>query len=108
MQQSSASKKNLDQFYYSSLNDTTTRDADQTMSKWTGAGLTQDGRISAAQDSLMIMVDQIWCWVVDERKLLTKAHLYAPDCAEDSVLTVRIDRYSSVILPIYRSPVSPR
>jgi hypothetical protein len=59
-------RRTLDQFYYPSLNDTKGRDADQTISKWTGSGLGASGRPSAANDSLMIMVDQLWCWVLDD------------------------------------------
>jgi hypothetical protein len=63
-------RRTLDQFYYSSLRNTDARDADQTISKWTGAGLRADGRLSAADDSLLIMVDQMWCWVLDDSKSL--------------------------------------
>ncbi|KAI1868830.1 hypothetical protein JX265_006809 [Neoarthrinium moseri] len=58
-------RRSLDQFYYSSLADTSKRDADQTISKWTGSDIPEDGRNEAAADSLMIVVDQIWCWVLD-------------------------------------------
>jgi hypothetical protein len=63
-------RRSLDQFYYPSLRDTDTRDSDQTVSKWTGSydGMTEDGRDSAAMDSLVVMVDQLWLWVIDERK----------------------------------------
>ncbi|KAK3311667.1 uncharacterized protein B0T15DRAFT_508207 [Chaetomium strumarium] len=64
-------RRTLDQFYYSSLRNTDARDADQTISKWTGAGLNADGRLSAADDSLLIMVDQLWCWVLDDKTVLT-------------------------------------
>jgi hypothetical protein len=59
----------LDQFYYPALDDTTAWDADQTVSKWSGRDLGTDGRNTAAPDSLLIMVDQLWCWVLDERQL---------------------------------------
>jgi len=61
-------RRTLDQFYYSSLPDTTVRDRDQTISKWTGSQLDVEGRTAAVNDSLMIMVDQLWCWVLDESK----------------------------------------
>ncbi|KAH8710144.1 hypothetical protein GQ44DRAFT_830452 [Phaeosphaeriaceae sp. PMI808] len=64
-------RRTLDQFYYSSLTDTTARDRDQTISKWTGSDIDQDGRDSAADDSLLIMIDQLWCWVLDERTVLS-------------------------------------
>jgi hypothetical protein len=61
-------RRTLDQFYYPSLTNTRVRDADQTISKWTGEGVGKDGRERAAGDSLLLMVDQLWCWVLDERK----------------------------------------
>ncbi|KAL1798009.1 hypothetical protein ACET3X_004615 [Alternaria dauci] len=63
--------RTLDQFYYPALNDTSFRDKDQTISKWSGTPLEQDGRDKAASDSLMIMVDQFWCWIVDEKTIIT-------------------------------------
>lgn len=64
-------RRTLDQFYYSSLSDTKQRDADQTISKWTGSNLTEEGRDVAAMDSRMIMVDQLWCWVLDSKTVFT-------------------------------------
>jgi hypothetical protein len=61
-------RRTLDQFYYSSLRNTMTRDSDQTISKWTGSDLQGDGRPRAADDSLLIMVDQLWCFVLDDSK----------------------------------------
>jgi hypothetical protein len=59
-------RRTLDQFYYPALEDTSDRDKDQTISKWTGTPLKQNGRDKAATDSAMIMVDQFWCWIIDE------------------------------------------
>jgi hypothetical protein len=59
-------RRTLDQFYYPALDDTSDRDKDQTISKWTGTPLKQNGRDKAATDSAMIMVDQFWCWIIDE------------------------------------------
>ena len=61
-------RRTLDQFYYSSLGDTRGRDRDQTVSKWTGPGVGADGRANAVDDSLMIMVDQLWCWLLDDSR----------------------------------------
>jgi hypothetical protein len=61
-------RRTLDQFYYSSLIDTSIRDQDQTTSKWTGSGVGTEGHTSASDDSLVMMVDQLWCWVLDESK----------------------------------------
>lgn len=59
-------RRTLDQFYYPALNDTSDRDADQTISKWSGKKLPPNGRDKAVDDSLLIMVDQLWCWVLDD------------------------------------------
>lgn len=62
-------RRTLDQFYYSSLSNTERRDKDQTISKWTGPDVGEEGRSKAADNSLLIMVDQLWCWVLDESKV---------------------------------------
>jgi hypothetical protein len=59
-------RRTLDQFYYPALCDTSARDKDQTISKWTGTSFKQDSRNEAVADSAMIMVDQFWCWIIDE------------------------------------------
>jgi hypothetical protein len=59
-------RRTLDQFYYPALDDTSIRDADQTISKWSGKDVDKDGKLKATHDSLLVMVDQLWCWVVDE------------------------------------------
>ncbi|KAI0538336.1 hypothetical protein GGR58DRAFT_468607 [Xylaria digitata] len=64
-------RRSLDQFYYSSLLDTSARDADQTISKWTGTGLPKEGRSRASHDALMILVDQLWCWVLDDNTVIS-------------------------------------
>jgi hypothetical protein len=71
-------RRTLDQFYYSSLADTTVRDADQTISKWTGSHIDQEGRARAGNDSLLIMIDQLWCWVLDESKSPANAQSPSP------------------------------
>ena len=64
-------RRSLDQYYYSSLGDTTARDRDQTVSKWTGTELGLDsgpgehGRDYAVHDSLMLIVDQVWAWALE-------------------------------------------
>ncbi|CAN9315913.1 unnamed protein product [Alternaria alternata] len=64
-------RRTLDQFYYPALNDTSARDKDQTISKWTGKLLTGDGKVEAGASSIMIMVDQFWCWIIDENTIIT-------------------------------------
>ncbi|KAH8802516.1 hypothetical protein F5884DRAFT_473742 [Xylogone sp. PMI_703] len=64
-------RRTLDQFYYSSLPNTEGRDKDQTISKWTGTNVEEEGRSEAVEDSLLIMVDQLWCWVLDDKTVLS-------------------------------------
>lgn len=64
-------RRTLDQFYYSSLIDTSSRDRDQTTSRWTGSSVGAEGHTSAADDSLLMMIDQVWCWVFDESEFVT-------------------------------------
>lgn len=59
-------RRTLDQFHYGSLKDTSIRDKGQVVSKWTGKDPGNNGRTEAAKDSLMIMIDQLWCWVLDD------------------------------------------
>ncbi|OAL53516.1 hypothetical protein IQ07DRAFT_640571 [Pyrenochaeta sp. DS3sAY3a] len=151
-------RRTLDQFYYSSLSDITTRDADQTVSKWTGTdkrtntnstgqpngdaalpsnthraivqggntaarnvpgsagsvasqGDTSvggddspdenggadgdfevEGRTFAVDDSLLVMVDQLWCWIVDDRTVLS----FFPSGTVQYTSTGFRDLYSSI------------
>jgi hypothetical protein len=68
-------RRTLDQYYYGSLTNTVVRDTDQTISKWTSVNDTQigrDGKRRATDGSLLLMVDQLWCWVVDDSKFSEK------------------------------------
>lgn len=72
-------RRTLDQSYYSSLWDTTDRDQDQTMSKWTGDQVGVNRKVDADDDRLMIMIDQLWCFILDESKSDSSSvstHLY--------------------------------
>lgn len=72
-------RRTLDQSYYSSLWDTTDRDQDQTMSKWTGDQVGVNRKADADDDRLMIMIDQLWCFILDESKSDSSSvstHLY--------------------------------
>ncbi|KLU82794.1 hypothetical protein MAPG_01862 [Magnaporthiopsis poae ATCC 64411] len=64
-------RRSLDQFFYTSLSDTRARDADQTVSKWTGAYAGEEGRDRAARDSLLLIVDQLWVWILDDRSMVS-------------------------------------
>jgi hypothetical protein len=62
--------------------DTTTRDAGQTVSKWTGSSESETmgmgGWNEAKPNSLVVMVDQLWLWIVDKgmAQLERKAPIY--------------------------------
>lgn len=64
--------RTLDQFFHSGLKNTQTRDESQTVSKWTGEAastsdpMPEDGRPKASPESLVVMVDQLWIWVLDD------------------------------------------
>jgi hypothetical protein len=72
-------RRTLDQFYYPALGKTGERDKDQTISKWSGAALEQGGRSSAATDSAIIMVDQFWCWIIDNSLLFVPLAMISID-----------------------------
>ncbi|SCV45340.1 uncharacterized protein FFB14_08600 [Fusarium fujikuroi] len=77
----------LDQYYYSVLTDTDTRDRDQVLSKFIDAGNKQTlGTNNSSHDSTpgkkqrqILMVDQLWFWVVDEKTLITATTEKEPD-----------------------------
>ncbi|KAH7081271.1 hypothetical protein BKA63DRAFT_503487 [Paraphoma chrysanthemicola] len=64
-------RRTLDQYYYPALKDTKDRDSDQTISKWTGLVSPADGGGEPAEDSLLLMVDQLWCWILDDETIIT-------------------------------------
>ncbi|KAF2822899.1 hypothetical protein CC86DRAFT_469513 [Ophiobolus disseminans] len=64
-------RRTLDQFYYPALNNTDARDADQTISKWSGKGVGSDGKSATTDSSRLIMVDQLWCWVIDDFTIIS-------------------------------------
>ncbi|KAL5373726.1 hypothetical protein DPSP01_012471 [Paraphaeosphaeria sporulosa] len=64
-------RRTLDQFYYPSLSDTSARDKDQTISKWTGSNVGEEGREAAERNSTLLTVDQLWCWVIDDKTIIS-------------------------------------
>ncbi|KAF2261024.1 hypothetical protein CC78DRAFT_561920 [Lojkania enalia] len=64
-------RRTLDQFFYSGLRNTKYRDAGQTVSKWTGAHPGVNGRTKAADDSYVVMVGQLWVWVLEDAILIS-------------------------------------
>ncbi|CVL12382.1 uncharacterized protein FPRN_03588 [Fusarium proliferatum] len=77
----------LDQYYYSVLTDTDRRDRDQVLSKFIDAGNKQTlgtnnssyDPMPGRQDRRILMVDQLWLWVVDEKTLITATTEKEPD-----------------------------
>ncbi|PNP74991.1 hypothetical protein FNYG_11638 [Fusarium nygamai] len=77
----------LDQYYYSVLTDTDTRDLDQVLSKFIGSDNKQTARTDnrfhdltlGGQERRMLMVDQLWFWVVDEKTFITATTEKEPD-----------------------------
>jgi hypothetical protein len=68
-------RRSLDQFFYSSLHNTTSRDQDQVLSKY----MPKDSR----GGKKMIMVDQLWLWLLESHN--TK--LNTPDKTKASIKT---------------------
>ncbi|KAI9150693.1 hypothetical protein HJFPF1_10469 [Paramyrothecium foliicola] len=54
-------RRTLDQYYFLTLDDTSTRDRDQVVYRETGAG-----RPGAGRSSRVVMVDQLWLWILDD------------------------------------------
>ncbi|CAN9264589.1 unnamed protein product [Alternaria alternata] len=93
-------RRTLDQFYYPALHDTSVRDKDQTVSKWTGAALGLDGKEEAGTDSLLIMIDQFWCWIINKNTILTSF----PSGSYSAPPTDVQDLYQSIIESLARDP----
>lgn len=53
-------RRTLDQSYFWTMEDTTTRDRDQVVFRGTKRGKTYNTRV--------VMVDQLWLWILDERE----------------------------------------
>ncbi|KAF4859771.1 hypothetical protein CGCSCA2_v006020 [Colletotrichum siamense] len=64
-------RRTLDEFYYSGLRNTASRNAGQTVSKWTGKDVRENGRDQAVEDSHVILVDQLWIWILDDFTVLS-------------------------------------
>ncbi|KAJ2895339.1 hypothetical protein MKZ38_006689 [Zalerion maritima] len=60
-------RRTLDQFYHHLLDNTRRRDRDQVLSKWAW----KETDIRKADDVPVVMVDQLWLWVVDDDVVVT-------------------------------------
>ena len=61
-------RRTLDQYFYTGMKDTTARDQDQVVNR------VQRGLMN--EQPKIIVVDQLWLWILNEGLALTKAELY--------------------------------
>ncbi len=54
-------RRTLDQYYFATLDDTSQRDKDQVVYRGTKAG-----RSLHSHDTRVVMVDQLWLWILDD------------------------------------------
>ncbi len=59
-------RRTLDQSYFLTLEDTTIRDEDQVVYRETRSGRTRRTKDDVTR---IVMVDQLWLWILDEREL---------------------------------------
>ncbi|KAF4811109.1 hypothetical protein CGCSCA5_v010042 [Colletotrichum siamense] len=97
-------RRTLDQSYYSGLGDTKSRDAGQTVSKWTGERIPENGHQEAIGSSLFLMVDQLWVWVLDEATIVTCFPFHDSRVKADTQLASSLDIMSSVFSPSVVEP----
>ncbi|KAI1169763.1 hypothetical protein F4777DRAFT_571893 [Nemania sp. FL0916] len=84
--------RTIDEFYYTGLQNKTTRDYGQTVSKWTGDHRPEDGWDKAVDSSDIIMVDQLWLWVLNDGTLITSFPLSYTPSGESSTSTGELSR----------------
>ncbi|EEU37071.1 uncharacterized protein NECHADRAFT_86622 [Fusarium vanettenii 77-13-4] len=103
-------RRTLDQFFYSGLQNTKVRDAQQTVSKWTGRspGVGTDGRTEAASDSLVVMVDQLWVWLVQDASVPTLISCFPSDDFEHQKHPTGQSTFTGIMRSIVRdfSPIA--
>ena len=56
-------RRTLDQYYFATLDDTSQRDKDQVVYRGTKAGRNLHGR-----KTRVVMVDQLWLWILDDSR----------------------------------------
>lgn len=59
-------RRTLDQYYFFTLNDTSARDRDQVVYR-----KTLDSRGSCGRNARVVMVDQLWLWILDDDTIIT-------------------------------------
>ena len=64
-------RRTLDQYYFLTLEDTSARDRDQVVYRGTRAG-----RSFHTRNTRVIMVDQLWLWILDDSECLARIDLW--------------------------------
>lgn len=64
-------RRTIDQYYFPTLEDTSVRDKDQVVYRGTRAG-----RSFHTKNTRVVMVDQLWLWILDDRECLYFAFSY--------------------------------
>ena len=59
-------RRTLDQYYFLTLDDTSARDRDQVVYRETRAG-----RSFHSRNTRVVMVDQLWLWILDDHTIIT-------------------------------------
>ncbi|KAI1080443.1 hypothetical protein F5B20DRAFT_580109 [Whalleya microplaca] len=59
-------RRTLDQYYFLTLDDTSARDKDQVVYR-----STKSSRNSRAYNTRVVMVDQLWLWIIDDNTIIT-------------------------------------
>jgi hypothetical protein len=81
-------RRSLDQFFYSRLSDTVVRDNDQVVSKrtlWSQGG------------SKMVMVDQLWLWVIKPIESESEATGPTRESASETPDVLKIPKHESLV-----------
>lgn len=89
---SSHMRRTLDQYRFATL-DTSARDADQTVQRYARQQTGQQW-----QNQRMLMVDQLWLWVLDDREFARKAY-----CSHVALIN-KIDTVLSCFPPVWKQP----
>lgn len=99
-------RRSLDQYFYTALDDTIARDADQVVMK-------RSGHVLPPEDRKMIMVDQLWLWILDQDDCDTNHNVtpailtsFEPRTPEESTDTLKwtADLYQDIKNEIGRLP----
>ncbi|KAL2001346.1 hypothetical protein VTN02DRAFT_1863 [Thermoascus thermophilus] len=76
----------LDQYYYATLDDTQERDDSQVVSRY----LDREREKNAPKEPQILMVDQLWLWIIDEKTIITSTTKH-PEQFDDIILRNVVD-----------------